>query len=159
MNYFKNLLVENKIKIIISLVIVLTAFALGRYTKKDIVIETVKVVTKVEEVKTVEQEVLTKVVTVTVKEPSGVETTTSTATQSIATKIEENKVSASTATQSITHKPSSKVTASLLAGGSLTWPPKIEYGISVTKNLIGPVIGGVWVLTPGVVGVSVGLEF
>jgi len=54
----------------------------------------------------------------------------------------------------------SKVTISALGGVDFSrGAPIVVYGASVTKPILGPIACGVWGLTNGVVGASIGLTF
>lgn len=54
-----------------------------------------------------------------------------------------------------------KTTISVLAGVSLfnSNEPAIDYGLSVTKPVLGPIAIGLWALKSGTVGASCGIQF
>jgi len=104
------------------------------------------------ESKQIDQKVDSETKTVTVKEPNGtIETTTDTKT------IEDTKTEDQTKTVVETKSASSKVNVSLLAGYDFTQDKKV-YGVSVTKDVLGPISVGVFTIN-GVVGISAGLSF
>lgn len=53
---------------------------------------------------------------------------------------------------------SSKTTVGFMAGTSFT-SPQVIYGVSVYRGVLGPIGIGVWGLTNGIVGASIGISF
>jgi len=124
--------------IVCGLLALAVAFAFGRYTapKQPKEVEIVKVKD-------------TKVVTQVIKNPDGTVITTTT---------NETHSNTSVDKKSAAVLPSWKVDA--LAGVDTTnVKGGIVYGVGVSKQFIGPVSLGVWGLTNGVVGASVGITF
>jgi len=158
-----------KTKIIISIIVVTTAFAAGRYMTP----EKVKIETKIVEVnnKTTDKETGVKVskrkttTTKTVKRPDGTTETTVTVTDGVS-KEKENKdkevvtKEKETDSKKEVTSASDKVTISVLGGVSLTKPGTV-YGASISKPVLGPVAIGIWGLTgaESSCGASVGISF
>jgi hypothetical protein len=86
-------------------------------------------------------------VTVIVEDPSGKKTTT----------ITKDTTRKSKEVVKTIVKP--KVNVSALAGVSTTDSRKPVYGISVSKEFIGPITLGAFGLTNGIIGISVGVNF
>lgn len=146
---------STKIKVIASVAVVLTSFALGRYT----VPEKVKIETKVVEVdkkvKRVKKDV--KIHVTTVKRPDGTVETNKTITDQSKTdsKDDSSKVSDK---QSETVRGDSKVTIGLMGGVDFL-SGKTLIGGSVYKPLFGPIGFGAWGLSNTSFGGTIGLSF
>lgn len=124
------------------------SFASGRYTTSS------QTVTKQTDTKHEDQETHTITHTVVVQQPNGPTTTTTVQETNTSDKQIDKSVSSQTVT------PSKKLNVSLLAsvsGQHLGDPP--AYGVSVSKEIIGPVTAGVWGMSNGTLGVSIGLNF
>lgn len=138
----------------IALAIVLVfalGLSIGRFatpTKVETKTVTVEVEHKAEDKK------VDKVTTITVK-PDGTKTTTITDKTETTTKTDVSDIKTSS---KLVENKHSDLNISVLAGVDIT-NPKIIYGASVTKGIIGPVSIGIWGLTNGTVGASVGLNF
>ena len=100
----------------------------------------------------------THTVTVTLKKPDGTTSTTQTTdTTSRSNIIENQDETTKTVTQA---QKKSTMNVSILAANDFTKPTIIpRYGVSVTKELIGPLTFGVFGVNNGVVGISLGLNF
>ena len=156
-----------KTKIIIVVIALGTSFAFGRYT----VPEKIKIETKIVEIEkkqdtsTVSNKKNRKKKTIVVVDikPDGEEhkTTTITDDTSSDSNKHDNQSDITAVTQDQTKeviKGSDKVTISGMVGiNVLTGLP--SYGASVTKPILGPITVGIWGLTPGVCGGSLGLTF
>jgi hypothetical protein len=157
-----------KKSVIVVTLLLAVSFALGRYTvpAKTVVEEKLVYVEKKEKTKEVETEKKKNVVTVKVEEtkPDGTKTvTTRTEEKTDTTKFTNTKESTHkqlTQESSKTTDSRDRVTISALLGISI--PTAIDvpiYGASVSKPIVGPIALGVWGLSSGTVGVSVGLQF
>ena len=108
-----------------------------------------------------------KVIIVDNKKPTGEETKTTTITDddTLTRKTDKDVAKDDTKKADITKevtKESGHVTISVLAGTNFTGIPGsggILYGAQVQRNLIGPVIMGVWGISNGTGGASLGLQF
>lgn len=123
------------------------AFAVGRYSVPESGIKTTEV--KVDEEK---DKQVHKVVT-TVKSPDGTVKTVVT----VDSDTQTSKKQDSTTNQSTVAKRSTLNVA--LLGGYNTKSPSVTYGLSVSKELIGPATLGVYGLSNGIIGLSIGLDF
>lgn len=147
--------IQTKYKVIISVVTVVTAFAIGRYT----VPEKVRVETKIVEVKSQDTKKKDDVQTVVVvkKEPDGEETTTTTTLDKTTTDtishVAENEDTISTKSSG-----TQPITISVL-GGVDTERSIGVIGGSITKPVLGPVTLGIFGLSNGTCGGSIGLTF
>lgn len=141
-----------KIKTTIGLlVLLLAAFAFGRYTTPAKV-ETKTVTIEIEKVK---QDTHTDTKIVEVKKPDGTITkTTETKTDIVRTESKNEKTE--NTNQTIYNKQS--VTVSVLAGYNYSGN-ELVYGASVSKPIIGPITIGLWGLTNRTFGASIGLQF
>lgn len=134
-----------KLKIIISLALLILAFAFGRYSVK----QTTAVVTK--EVEKEKQQDKHKVTVITKK--NGEETTT--ITEDTKTHTDTNSLDI---VKEITQGKSSMINISGLAGMDINSKQPV-YGLSASKEFLGPVTLGAFFLTNKTVGVSIGVNF
>jgi hypothetical protein len=151
-----------------SVVVVLVAFAAGRYSvpiKTVTKTVTVEVEKKVEKTNTDSK--TRRHTTTTITETKTKDGTTSRVTK-IDTVVGETENSSSTTdlslhvdskTEKEVTRGSSPVTISALAGLQLGLPPTPVYGISVTKPVFGPIAVGAWGLSNRTIGGSLGLTF
>lgn len=146
-----------KYKIIVSIVVVLTSFAFGRYSAPKVPDSHTVTDTKVDDKKDTDQVEHKK--TVIVQEPSGVITTTITDLEQTDTKEDTQTQAHVDAT--VTAPKTSTLNLSALAATHFTGANAFKplYGVSVSKQIIGPVRTGIWALTDGTIGVSIGLDF
>lgn len=104
----------------------------------------------------------TDVVTVVIKTPDGTSTITThkiTDTGAV-TEVKDNKASTDTVEKSKEVTKSSGTTnISVLAGVDITKPGGILYGVSVNRSILGPISIGLWGISNGTCGASVGLNF
>jgi phage-related tail fiber protein len=146
-----------KNKIIISSVVIATAFAFGRYTapKSAGLKETTMSQTDTKQDSSKDTHTVTKVVYV--EDPNGrKETDTITTTDTVAHVVEDTD----TSTKSVIDiKPAKINTLNVSALASTKGLSSISYGLSVTKQVPGPITIGGFGLTDGTIGVSVGLNF
>lgn len=129
-------------KLIISAVVIITAFAVGRYSARSDTKTQTQVLTAVK------TDTVTK--TIVNKKPSG-ETTTTTIEEHITDTKRLDKTTTEAGKRSL-------INLSAL-GGLDTRTLQPVYGISANKEFIGPITVGAWGLTNGSVGVSVGWTF
>ena len=146
-----------KLHYIIITVLVVTAFAAGRFLTP----EKVKVETRTVTVEVIKKEENTQVDThvVEVTKPDGtkiVETTTQTNTQITTIKDKDKTTEASKTVSSNTQT----LAVNVLAGLDVTNPSNgFVYGAHVSKQLLGPISFGLFGLTNKTAGISVGLRF
>lgn len=116
-----------------------SAFYLGRYSAPKTTTD-----------KSVEETKNTHTETTTIKQPDGtVKTVTVTDTSKQVSKDTKTSVAPNV----------SKVNVSLLSGYDYAYTSRPVYGVSISKEVIGPVTAGVFGLSNGIVGVSVGVNF
>jgi hypothetical protein len=157
----------DKYKIVLLVVALAAAFACGRYLTPEKVrteTETVEVEKKVYVHDAVTDQMRHKKTTVVeVSKPDGSKEKTTVISDDTETSKTEHDGSSSESTKigsstSETTKGSSRVTISALAAfdSRFTSP---NYGASVTRPVLGPITLGLFALTPGIYGASVGLTF
>lgn len=157
-------IIENKYKIAIGLVLLLVAYAFGRYTTPE------RVVTKVEThevIKWKERIVKEKqndkdIVIVEIKLPDGTirkETHIIDKGRVVIDKSKEGSDTKDSSTTTVTtyNKPQWKA-AGLLGIADYSLDNRV-YGLEVERRILGPIFLGVWGMTSKEVGLSVGLEF
>lgn len=137
---------QSKIKIGIVLTLSALSFAFGRYSVKEKVVTVTKEVIK-------EKEQDKHRVTVITKKPSGEETTTIT---------EDTKTQTDTKSLDITKEvdQGKKVMTNISALAGIDFNTKKEaYGLSASREFLGPVTIGAYGMTNGIVGISIGVNF
>lgn len=142
--------VSLKNKVILSVVLLVVAFGFGRYSATpDIKI------TKTEDIKKVEDKnTHTKVTMTETKKPDGTDVKV-TVSDEVANDV--ITINQDTKTQTMVSSKS-KTNISVLVGTDMTRFIPV-YGISVNKEIFGPVTVGAFGLMNGVVGASVGISF
>lgn len=148
---------QTKNKVIIGVVSLLVAFALGRYSNHSSTVVT-HTDTQTDTKKEADKDTQTHSVTVITKEPNGEEKTTTTTDTTTKSKTDTQTDSDTKTTQTVTPQKTGTLNLSLLGGYDMVKAMPV-YGASVTKNLIGPITIGVFGLSNGTVGASVGLSF
>lgn len=150
--------ISSKTKAIIVSSGLLIAFALGRYSSQQSMVETTANTQSVDRKQTEEQD-HTQTVVVYTKNPDGAEKTITTINNDIDTKTKDvDKTTASTV-ENITPQNKDKWQVSALVGVPITTGFVPIYGIHVTKEILGPINIGAFGFTNGLVGISVGLAF
>lgn len=136
------------VKLLSIIGVLLLAFALGRYSAPKSVVTDTKKNTEIK------RNTNKHSTTTTVKTPDGgvkiikvVDSTSDTET-----KKESSSSSSTTYNRKV-------LNVSLLAGNDSLDLSNIKYGISVTKEIIGPITAGVYGLNNGTLGVSIGVNF
>lgn len=137
-----------KYKIAASLIALALAFASGRYSVNGTV-ENKKVSTVVDTDKTDHKTVVID------KKPTGDIITT--ITDDIDTKTQEKQQVDDTKTNVAAKR--SMVNVSALVANDFVGSFKPTYGVSVSKEILGPITVGVFGLTNGTIGVSIGINF
>jgi hypothetical protein len=145
--------------IIGGVVIAVVAFGFGRYSVNQPTITQSEQI-KEKEVQHVDTKQDVKKVTTIVKKPDGEETTTITEDSNTDTKDNTNTLTnenLQTKTEAAAHDT---LNLSALAGINYQQPQQgLIYGVSVTKELIGPITIGAFGFTNGLVGGSIGISF
>ncbi len=138
-----------KLHLAILAIIAVMCFAWGRYSVTPTKISA-NVITTTDVVK----DVVTDRVTTTTETPGGPKSTTVTEHITSETNKTHNKTSVVTSDSS---RPTLNI--SLLAATNINEAFKPLYGVSVSKQVVGPVTAGLFVLSGGTIGVSVGINF
>lgn len=156
-----------KVKIGLSIVALLTAYAIGRYASPEkikTVTQTVEVEKKTDTTQTdLDRDKHKQTTVVEVKQPDGTQTKTTTITEdSTTTKKTDATVADNITTDTKTEKEvtyaTSKVTILATYGIPLTGGVP-AYGGSISKPVLGPVTIGIWGNSSGVAGLGLGLTF
>lgn len=152
-------------KLLLGALALLTSFALGRFSTPETVkveTKTVQVDSKVDNTST-NQDKHQDTTTTTTKAPDGTvvtKTETVVDTNTHRQTRDTDTTDTSTDTSKEVTRSSSKLSISVLAGVNVTSPGATPvYGGSITRGLIGPLTVGLFGLSNGVVGASVGLTF
>jgi hypothetical protein len=134
--------------IIVIIAVLVATFAAGRYSVKSVDVKT----TNTEQVNK-DVHVVTR--TVTIKQPDGTTKTTTTTKSDDRTKTIETQSAVANTNERST------INVSLLAGSQLTLGASrvLDYGLSVNKEVLGPVTVGVFGMRSGAFGISIGLNF
>ncbi len=153
-----NFEITTRTKVLIGVLCVVTSFAVGRWSSSNNV-DTSSTSKSVTESKT--QETInthTKTTITESKKPDGTDTTTTVIDQ-----VQNEKATESMDSKMMTEstsKPGSKINISVLGANDFSRGLLVPtYGLSVSKEFIGPVTVGAFGLMNGVVGVSIGLDF
>lgn len=143
-------------KVMGCLVALLAAFAFGRYSAKPSApaVHTIET-TKTESDTKVNKD--THKTTVITKKPDGAETTT--ITEETVTSADRKTDSVAHIDQTITPPKVAPLNLSVLAGIDPHNSFKPVYGLSISKQVLGPITVGVFGLTNNNFGVSLGLNF
>jgi hypothetical protein len=144
----------NKYKVLAASFALALAFATGRYSVRS---STVKQVVTEKETTNVDAKKDMHKKIVIVKQPTGVTTTTITEETATDTKTLTNDQLQAVTT--VTPPKVGTLNVSALAGLDAEHSFKPAYGISVTKQVLGPLSVGAFGLTNGVMGVSLGISF
>ena len=142
-------MLNTKVKSLIACMIVLTAFAAGRYTGPKPATTTSE--TEIKDDSTIK----THTTVVITKAPDGTVKTTETTDQTENKDVTQNKTTVAVAAIKTTKTNISALTALVPENGSRI--PR--YGVSVSREIIGPVTAGIFGLSSGIVGVSIGINF
>lgn len=139
--------------------LIAAAFLFGRYSAPEkIKIETKTVTVEVQkESQTAASDAI--VVTTTVSRPDGTKITR--VKNEIKHELSAMKSIANAQSETMKKEITNRrcVVVSGLVGGSISFPPILIYGVSVTKPILGPITVGAWGLTNATFGISAGLEF
>lgn len=136
-----------KTNIYVAFICLALGLAIGRYTNRGTASVT-------DTVKDKQVSADTKKITVVITAPDGKKTTTET------TEVDTHVSTDTKKSVEVTVKPVTPViNFSALAGVEMNNKYQPLYGISVSKEIIGPVTGGLWALSNGTLGVSIGVNF
>ena len=142
---------DTKTKAGLIIIVMITSFSIGRFTGNK-----AEITTRTQESDTVKQNDNkdTKTTKVEVDKPDGTKTVTTT------TEIVEHKTTVSNeiikSSTDVIPPKANTLNVSALVGMDKLIP---LYGISVTKQLVGPITVGGFGLTNGTLGVSIGVNF
>lgn len=155
---------SNKTIAILSIVALLTSFAVGRWSAPDkikTVVQTVTIEKKTDD-KTQNEQDHKRYVTVETVAPNGtkIKTTTITDDKGIISSDKSTDNTDLTQTKSKeVDKSSSKITMQFLGGLQITAPGVPIYGVSVSRPILGPITVGFFGMSNKVGGLSIGLTF
>lgn len=142
-------------KIILGVLTISIAFATGRYTvgQKIVTVEVDKVVTDVQK----DKDTKTHSTTIITEKPTGEKTTVTTTDSETIAKSEKHVEDDKSISKTVTTK-SGSLNISALAGIDYRIKQPV-YGASVTKEILGPITIGLFGITNGTFGASVGINF
>jgi hypothetical protein len=134
-------------------------FAMGRYSVSEPpAVKTVETITTNDQKKE-DKNVTQHQTMVDVKHPDGSESITTTTDTTSSDKAQETEKETGSLQQTVTPAVRSKLNVSALVSENLTSIGAPNYGVSVTKEVLGPITAGVFALTNGTIGITVGLDF
>lgn len=143
-------------KVIISIIVIVISFAVGRYSIQKSVVSTENIVDskKKNEVKdTHTVKTITKI-----KDKNGQEKTITVIDTKVTDKVTEKNKVTDDKKQISTPMKGSNLNVSGLAAYDFD-RKALVYGVHVSRSLIGPITMGLWGLTNGSIGLSVGINF
>jgi len=141
--------ITTRTKVLAVILLVVAAFATGRYTVKPI-----EVVKHETEETTKKEETDTHTEIVETKQPDGSTKKVTTIDRSSRTDYATKKETETKTTNKV-----QKTNISALVSVNIKERNALIYGISVTREILGPVTVGVFGLTNGTVGASIGINF
>lgn len=144
----------SRLQIALAAGVCLLCFALGRFSANSPPNTKVAENTKIDD--QINKDTHKTTVTVTKQEPSGEKITTT--TTNVDTVVAENKKTDSITTTEVTQNKQPSINLSALVGVDIKDFTPV-YGASAQKRFLGPITLGLFGLTNGNFGVSVGLEF
>lgn len=140
-------------------VLILVAFAGGRYSNRGVSV-TSDSTTKTDLIVNQDKNTHTVTTTIQEKQPTGAVKTVTTVDTVTDTKTTAQKDTDKTKVETITPAKTSLINVSALVANDFSRGLLVPtYGVSVNKELIGPITLGAFGLTSGIVGVSIGLNF
>jgi uncharacterized membrane protein len=145
---------NNKIIVVAFIATAALSFFLGKNSVE--VKETSN--TKIEDTKQIDKDSHVKVVQTTTKKPDGEETTTTVTTRDTETHIEDTK-KVDEVISKIVENNRPKLNISLLVSAKPELPLIPVYGVSINKEVLGPITVGAFLLTNRTIGASIGLNF
>lgn len=147
-----------KYKILISVIALAAAFAFGRYSNQQPEVKTAET-KKLDDTKQVVKEDRTQTTIVTTKSPDGTIKTTTTVKNNVETTTKDVKETTDSKQTDTIPPKTNTLNVSALIAIDVKNPLIPVYGVSVTKQVLGPITAGAFGLTSGLVGVSIGLNF
>lgn len=148
---------ENK-KLYLVLIALLVAFAIGRYSAGGSSTKSTED-KKTTDTKQVDTNTHSQTTTTVTEDPNGTKKTTTVVTTDTTTKSKDTEVITDRTTQSTTPTKRNTINISALVGVDISKGFIPSYGISASKEFIGPITIGAFGLTSGTVGLSLGLNF
>ncbi len=137
---------STKTQVTVILIMIVISFAIGRYTTPGVKTEQTK-----QEVAVADKH--TQVTTTTTKLPDG--TVKTIKVKDVVAKSATTKQEKSVAQES----KKSLLNVSAIVAYDFTQPGIPLYGISISKEVAGPITAGIFGLTNGILGVSIGINF
>lgn len=148
---------NSRIKVLLIVLALLSAFAVGRYTAQKSAVKTVVDNTTKTDIKS-DKETHRETTTTTEKQPDGTTKTITKIVEDSNTKKETNSKSETHVDQTVTTPKTNTLNVSALVGADIKTLTPV-YGASVSKQFLGPVTIGAFGLTNGTVGASIGVNF
>lgn len=147
-------------KILLGIVALVTAFAFGRYTVSVKPNVTTITATKSASQTVADKDTHTQTQIVEVKEPTGEVKTTTTITKDTVSVVDKTRNVETQATETVSQSTRKTLNVAALVGMDVVHHLGTPvYGVSVSKELIGPVTVGVFGMSNSLVGISVSLNF
>lgn len=149
---------NNKTKVIIAIVGLAASFAFGRYSVNDPEVKT-SIKGKEDVTKSVDKDTKKRSTTTVTESPDGSKSTTTVTEEETSERRDTAKSRETSIDQSSVPVVRRTLNVSALVGVRAFDNLQPIYGASITKEVLGPITVGVWGLSSGTGGVSVGLSF
>jgi hypothetical protein len=146
-------------KYVIYGVSALAIFAAGRYSNRLSPVTSNKQTDTIKSDKNQDTETHTNTTVTTVKKPDGTITTVKKIDQIVSDKTKTDSTDSKISQNASTPQRASIMNVSVLGSPGFESGIKMNYGVSVTKEVFGPLTVGGFGMTNGVIGVSIGLDF
>jgi hypothetical protein len=147
-----------KYKLGIGILALLTAFAVGRYSVSSPSVSTTEN-KQVTDNKQTDKDIHEKTTTTSTKKPNGEVQTVTVEVKDIVSKADENTNTREQIQQTVSPTKHNTLNVSGLFALQPSNSLRPLYGVSITKEILGPVTVGVFGLTNSTLGVSIGLSF
>ena len=151
--------IQAKFQYITGGILIVTAFAFGRYSNTTKPSTSVTQTNNLTDNKDENKQTHTVTTTVTEKEPTGATKITETQDTIVSDEIQDEKHDQETDKTVITQPQAKKLNISALVSPGFESGIRMAYGASINKEVLGPITIGAFGLTNGVVGLSIGLDF
>jgi cytoskeletal protein RodZ len=149
-----------KRNIAIALLILVAVFLAGRFSRPAKVVTETKIVEVEKKTSDTTTGSHKDTTTTTVTNKDGTQTTTTHAVEDTGSHTHSTEANnTSTDISKTVINSDSRINLSVLGGAQITSPSSTVFGGAASKKILGPVTAGVWGLSNGIVGLSLGLSF
>lgn len=150
---------DNSKKILLGLLALVIAFAVGRFSANTAPSVTEQQTTTNNDIKQVDKDTHKETTITKTRNPTGDEKTVTTITEDTTTKVKDVDTATTTESKVIVPSKRNTLTVSALVGMDTTRSFLPTYGLQVSKEVLGPISIGAFGFSNGLFGLSVGLSF